>query len=101
MVSRPGSVQFKRITMSERKMPLIGSLVALGVLILLPILIIGLWCHFNRREQGLEQRFQKRWAEQEKCVARAFKQGMYVGCRACRLKRFFNIRRHFGGRKLE
>nr|VZI41359.1 unnamed protein product [Spirometra erinaceieuropaei] len=74
--ARPGRIQFKQIsTFGDRgKMGIIVGSVLVVVFILLSFVIFAIWCRFHRLQQNLEVKFQQRWAEQEKCVARASKQ---------------------------
>uniref|UniRef100_A0A183SDB6 Sema domain-containing protein n=1 Tax=Schistocephalus solidus TaxID=70667 RepID=A0A183SDB6_SCHSO len=74
--ARPGRIQFKQIsTFGDRgRMGIIVGGVLVVVFVLLSFIIFVIWCRFHRLERNLEVKFQQRWAEQEKCVARAFKQ---------------------------
>ncbi|VDM33483.1 unnamed protein product [Hydatigera taeniaeformis] len=71
---RPGVVQFKRLGgLGGRDRAVIVASSLMGVVTLVACLFLAMWCRSRRTERDLEKRFQIRWAEQEKCVARAFK----------------------------
>ncbi|VDK34701.1 unnamed protein product [Taenia asiatica] len=71
---RPGVVQFKRLgPLGGRDRAVIVASSLMGVVTLVACLFLAMWCRSRRTERDLEKRFQIRWAEQEKCVARAFK----------------------------
>ncbi|KAL5962337.1 Plexin-A4 [Taenia solium] len=73
---RPGVVQFKRLgPLGGRDRAVIVASSLMGVVTLVACLFLAMWCRSRRTERDLEKRFQIRWAEQEKCVARAFKNG--------------------------
>lgn len=73
---RPGVVQFKRLgPLGGRDRAVIVASSLMGVVTLVACLFLAMWCRSRRTERDLEKRFQVRWAEQEKCVARAFKNG--------------------------
>uniref|UniRef100_A0A0X3PFT0 Sema domain-containing protein n=1 Tax=Schistocephalus solidus TaxID=70667 RepID=A0A0X3PFT0_SCHSO len=74
--ARPGRIQFKQISIfgDRGRMGIIVGGVLVVVFVLLSFIIFVIWCRFHRLERNLEVKFQQRWAEQEKCVARAFKQ---------------------------
>ncbi|VDN21095.1 unnamed protein product [Dibothriocephalus latus] len=73
---RPGRIQFKQISIfgDGGRLGIIVGGVLVVVFVLLSFIIFVIWCRFHRLERNLEVKFQQRWAEQEKCVARAFKQ---------------------------
>ncbi|KAL5113085.1 Plexin-B1 [Taenia crassiceps] len=71
---RPGVVQFKSLgPLGGRDRAVIVASSLMGVVTLVACLFLAMWCRSRRTERDLEKRFQIRWAEQEKCVARAFK----------------------------
>ncbi|CDS40514.1 plexin a4 [Echinococcus multilocularis] len=71
---RPGVVQFKRLgPLGGRDRAVIVASSLMGAVTLVACLFLAMWCRSRRTERDLEKRFQIRWAEQEKCVARAFK----------------------------
>ena len=77
LTALPGVVQFKSLEPvggRDRAIIVAGSL--MGVVILVAFLFLAMWCRSRSMERDLEKRFQIRWAEQEKCVARAFKNGI-------------------------
>ncbi len=75
-MAHPGSLQFKRIGVlgvRDRAVVIAASLI--GTVLLVACFFLAMWCRAKRMERDFERRFQVRWAEQEKCVARAFKNG--------------------------
>lgn len=76
IVARPGSLQFKRIgILGQRDRALIIAASFGVVLILIGCFLLVMWCRSRRMKREFERRFEVRWAEQEKCVARVFKNG--------------------------
>ncbi|KAM7541407.1 hypothetical protein Aperf_G00000026232 [Anoplocephala perfoliata] len=74
LTAQPGVLQFKRLApFGFRDRTVIVACSVIGVLALIACLFLAMWCRSRRTERDLEKRFQIRWIEQEKCVARAFK----------------------------
>ncbi|VDD82280.1 unnamed protein product [Mesocestoides corti] len=74
LTSRPGTVQFKRLgALGGRDRIVVVASSLMGIVTLVACLFLAMWCRSKRTERDLQQRFKIRWAEQEKCVTRAFK----------------------------
>nr|CDS31189.1 plexin a4 [Hymenolepis microstoma] len=74
LISQPGVLQFKRVApLGVRDRAVIVACSVIGVLALLACLFLTMWFHSRKTERDLEKRFKNQWIEQEKCVARAFK----------------------------
>uniref|UniRef100_A0A0R3T5T2 Plexin_cytopl domain-containing protein n=1 Tax=Rodentolepis nana TaxID=102285 RepID=A0A0R3T5T2_RODNA len=74
LVAQPGVLQFKRVAPpGVRDRAVIVACSVIGVLALIACLFLAMWFHSRKTERDLEKRFKNQWIEQEKCVARAFK----------------------------
>ncbi|KAM3183428.1 hypothetical protein ACTXT7_010387, partial [Hymenolepis weldensis] len=74
LMAQPGVLQFKRLApLGVRDRAVIAACSVIGILALIACLFLAMWFHSRKTERDLEKRFQNQWIEQEKCVARAFK----------------------------
>lgn len=78
-MAQPGVLQFKRLALlGVRDRAVIAACSVIGILALIACLFLAMWFHSRKTERDLEKRFRNQWIEQEKCVARAFKNGKYT-----------------------
>ncbi|VDL61358.1 unnamed protein product [Hymenolepis diminuta] len=74
LMAQPGVLQFKRLApLGVRDRAVIAACSVIGIMALIACLFLAMWFHSRKTERDLEKRFQNQWIEQEKCVARAFK----------------------------